>query len=129
MAEKNRTCIICGEKYTWCNNCSDNKNKHETWRNLYCSKNCMNIFNILSDHAFKHIDDQQAKEKLKNVDLSKLDGFRADFKEQIKKIQANQNQQPQSQPQQQPKQNQSVPEKQNQDKQPNKEIVKENFKK
>ena len=126
MAEKNRTCIVCQTKYRWCGNCSDNANQKETWRHLYCSKNCMKIFNILSEYTFKHIDEQQAKNKLKDVDLSKLDGFRKDFKDQIKQIQSSSAPAPAPDPTPAPAQPQ--PQKQEQNK-PNKEIVKPDFKK
>ena len=83
-----RKCIICGKEYEWCGNCSDTINKNETWRNLYCSENCRNIYNILTMHSLKHTNDQQAGDQLKNVDLSKLESFRDDFKDEIKKIQS-----------------------------------------
>lgn len=90
MAERGeRTCSVCGKKYHYCNLCNhtDEKLKKETWRNIYCSENCRNIFKILSGHAFKHIDDKQAKERLDKCDLSKLNSFRDDLRNQIKMIQ------------------------------------------
>lgn len=125
MASRKRKCIICQKEYEWCNNCDNNVNKNETWRNLYCSKNCNNIFNILSQNAFGHIDDAKAKEMLKNVDISKIDTFREDFKKQIRKIQSvpNQPQQQPQKPQFQQQENSQI--QQNKEK----EIVKQDFKK
>lgn len=91
MAERGeRTCAVCGKKYHYCNSCNhtDEKLRKETWRNIYCSENCRSIFKILSDHAFKHIDDKQAKERLEKCDLSKANSFREDLRNQIKMIQA-----------------------------------------
>lgn len=88
MAAKNRVCNVCGKAYEYCNNCSDNGHKGETWRNIYCSENCKKIFDVLSAQAFNHITDKEAKEKLKELDLSKVDTFKDSYKKQIRQIQS-----------------------------------------
>ena len=115
MAANNRKCNVCGKTYEYCNNCSDNGHKGETWRNLYCSDNCRKIFDVLSAHAFNHITDKEAKEKLKGIDLSKLDSFNENYKKQIRQIESASNVEVKPQAQQNQPQN--------------KGIVKENFKK
>lgn len=88
MENLNRTCVVCQTKYHYCGNCSDTHNPKETWRNIYCSENCMNIFDVLSAHAFGHITDAEANKKLKELDISKVKDFRNDFKKQINDIQS-----------------------------------------
>ena len=116
MAENNRKCNVCGKAYQYCGHCSDNAKKGETWRNLYCSDNCRKIFDILSSRAFDHITDKEAKEKLKGLDLSKVDSFNETYKKQIRQIQSAPNGEVKPQ---QPQTNQPQ----------NKEIVKQDFKK
>lgn len=84
---KNRKCILCGKEYKFCSNCSDQHLKDETWRNIYCSENCKNIFNILSMNANGHVNDASAKDMLSKLDLTNLNQYREDFKQQINKIQ------------------------------------------
>ena len=86
MNTRMRKCIICGKEYEYCGTCSDTSNQKETWRNLYCSENCKQIFEVLSAYAFEHIDAQEAQKKLGALDLSKIDSFKDSFKKQIEEI-------------------------------------------
>ena len=86
MNNGERTCIVCGKKYRYCGNCSDNNVKKETWRNIYCSDNCKKIFEILSAQANGHITDREAYSEISKLNTNNLDNFREDIKIQIKKI-------------------------------------------
>lgn len=85
MAKK-RECIICGTKYKYCRNCSQ-YDPEETWRNLFCSENCKDIFNIASEHFdSKNTNVQEAYEKLSEKDLSKKSQFNKHILAEIEKI-------------------------------------------
>lgn len=86
MSQGDRKCIVCGKEYKFCHNCGNDDRKDETWRNIFCSENCKNIYNILSMQGNGHIDDGKAKDMLSKLDLSRLGEFRADFKKQIESI-------------------------------------------
>ena len=86
MRQGERKCILCNKDYKYCGNCGNNENADETWRNIFCSENCKNIYNILSMQGNGHIDDKKAKGMLSELDLSRLEEFRADFKKQIESI-------------------------------------------
>ena len=86
MNTGDRICIICGTKYKYGGNCSDNAVKHETWRNIYCSENCRKIFDVLSAQANGHISDKDAYNEISKLDIKNLESFRDDIKDQIKRI-------------------------------------------
>jgi len=82
----NRKCIVCGKEYEFCRHCSDNALAEDTWRTLYCDSNCKDIFEVLNQYGFSHIDAKETKQRLDKLDLSKLEEFREDLKRQIQKI-------------------------------------------
>lgn len=97
MSQGDRKCIVCGKEYKFCHNCGNDDRKDETWRNIFCSEDCKNIYNILSMQGNGHIDNSKAKEMLAKCDLSRLDQFRDDFKKQIESINKTDNPQPEKQ--------------------------------
>ena len=85
MAKGKRTCIICGTTYTYCPTCG-NGNKDESWRYLYDTKQCNQIFDILSAYAHKHIKKTEARDQLKSLDIPKGMKFNSEIKKQIDEI-------------------------------------------
>ena len=69
MVKNNKTCILCGKKYTYCGNCAEFENLPH-WMICYCSKNCKDIFDILSAYNMKQITKEEAKEAFEKCDLS-----------------------------------------------------------
>lgn len=65
-----RTCLVCGTKYSYCPNCSEYANL-EPWHYLYHDSNCMEIFNICSSFVGNGISADEAKTKLDNMKLPK----------------------------------------------------------
>lgn len=80
-----RTCIICGKEYSYCPHCG-NGNKGETWRYLYDTEKCMEIFNVLSRYQFKHVNKDEAKSQLKDLKISKDMVFTDEIQKQINEI-------------------------------------------
>lgn len=82
----NRTCIVCGTKYHYCPNC-ENANQ-PSWLTAYHSETCKEIFSVLNKHYFNHLTDQEAIDKLNELDLSVLDYPGADehIKQKIKQL-------------------------------------------
>lgn len=80
-----RTCVICGMHYSYCPNCVD-YNSQPRWRFLFHDKNCHDIYNVLNDYGASVITKEQARAKLKALDLTNLNSFRKDFRDQIKEI-------------------------------------------
>lgn len=74
-----RTCLVCGKTYEFCGSCPTSL-KLPTWKNLYDTKNCKDIFRIVSDYDQKVISKSVAKKKLNSCDLSGV------FKDNIQKL-------------------------------------------
>lgn len=85
MRENNKTCIICGEKYTYCLSCSQFA-REPKWKTIFHEENCLNIFNIISDFKAEIITKEKAVTLLSSCDLSKKDTYPDVVKNQIKEI-------------------------------------------
>jgi len=80
-----RTCIICGKKYSYCSHCGE-YDPDETWKYMYCSLNCKAIFKACSAFKFGEISADEAAKSLDNCDLSNKESFGDIFKENIDEI-------------------------------------------
>lgn len=81
--KNNRTCIVCGEKYSYCYNC-ENVNK-PSWYAIFHDENCHDIYgavaNILPQEGKK-----AAKEALDKCDLSNKENFHPNIIKSINEI-------------------------------------------
>ena len=75
MVENNKTCILCGTKYTYCNNCAEFDHL-PYWMICYCSRNCKDIFDTLSAYNMKQITKDEARNILSKCDLSNKQSFK-----------------------------------------------------
>lgn len=82
-----RKCIVCPDKhhYKYCSNCSGYNSK-ETWRFLYCSQNCKEIYSIATDFVNGKLTGLEAKHKLEKLDLSDLEFYHSVIKKNIEDI-------------------------------------------
>ena len=86
MAKKNnRTCIVCGKKYSYCNTCSEDRNK-EPWHSIYCSDNCKNIFYTASDYYTEAFTQEELKARFDACDLSYKNNFHKSIVEAINAV-------------------------------------------
>ena len=69
MRKINRTCIVCGHKYSYCPSCMEDAYKPK-WMTIFHDENCKNIFNATSDYLANDITKEKAKELLDKCDLS-----------------------------------------------------------
>lgn len=74
MIKDNKTCILCGKRYSYCSNCAEFDHLPR-WMEIYCSENCKKIFNALSSHNMGHITKEEARELLEKCDLSYKENF------------------------------------------------------
>lgn len=72
--KNNKTCIVCGTKYTYCPTCAEFANV-EIWHNIYHDENCKEIFAIAVDFNYDALDKNTAKERLTKCDLSNKKNF------------------------------------------------------
>ena len=80
MANDNRTCVICGTNYKYCGSCPSKYNPQETWRNIFCSENCRELYHIYDDIKSGKKTEKEASKLLKKLDLSHLDTFKEPMK-------------------------------------------------
>ena len=79
-----RKCIVDAKQYNYCPHCKDNPN--ETWRFLFCSENCRDIYHILEDWVAKKITSDAAREKLNNYTLPPLETLKTALRSNIEQI-------------------------------------------
>lgn len=74
MVRNNKTCILCGNKYSYCSGCAEFDHLPR-WMECYCSENCKDIFNILSSYNINHKTKEEAKALLEKCDLTMTDTY------------------------------------------------------
>lgn len=80
MAKKlNRVCKVCHDQYYFCPNCSG-VTAAEKYKIMFCSKNCRDVFQTCVSYDMNHITNDEAREKLSQLDLSK----KSEFSEQLR---------------------------------------------
>ena len=85
MGKLNKTCLVCGKNYHYCYSCpSDLQNP--SWKNLFDTEECKEIFNILCKNGQGMITDDEAKELLSKYDLTQKDSFVDNIKNHIDKV-------------------------------------------
>lgn len=86
MAEKNNaTCSICGNEYYVCLACRDSL-KVNPWKVHTDTSEHYKIYQIIHGYSTNVYTTDEAKIKLKNVDLSDIESFRPHIKKVIKDI-------------------------------------------
>lgn len=82
MRTNNKTCIVCGEVYTYCPNCAQFAHLPK-WKNIFHNENCKKLFETVSDFKQNEITIDEAKEKIKDVDLSYIDKVKKSISEGV----------------------------------------------
>lgn len=83
--KNNRTCIICGQGYSYCSHCGEDAGK-PTWYFIFDSENCHDIYETCVAYRDKEITQKEAYEKMSVLDTSKLKNFAEATQAQIKEI-------------------------------------------
>lgn len=83
--KNNKTCIVCGKKYTFCTGCSE-FDKYPRWMGIFDTETCMNVYDITSDFRYGHKTADEALEALEECDLSNKGNFNEVIKSDVEKI-------------------------------------------
>ncbi len=83
--KNNRSCKVCGDQYYYCPSCVP-LDAPDRYKMVFCSTNCKDIFDVVSDYSFKKIDKFVAKSKLSELDTSKYNQFSDKIKADIDEI-------------------------------------------
>lgn len=86
MAEKhNATCKICGKSYYACMSCADTMKLHP-FKSFTDTAEHFKVFQVVRGLSTGVYTKDEAKEKLKNIDLSDIESFRPHIKDIIKDV-------------------------------------------
>ena len=86
MSEKNNSvCSICGKEYYACLSCANNMKLHP-YKSFTDTAEHFKVFQVVRGLSTGVYTKDEAKEKLKNVDLSDIESFRPHIRDIIKDV-------------------------------------------
>ena len=85
MAENNAVCSICGKEYYTCLSCHDSI-KVNPWKVFTDTSEHYKVFQVVRGLSTKVYNKDEAKEKLKNINLEDLESYMPNIKKIIKDV-------------------------------------------
>ncbi len=83
---KKRKCILCpSHEYEYCGKCKP-KEIVETWRFIFDSENCRDIYKILENYKAKKLSAEEAKKQLDKYTIPNLEDMQSVLRELIEDI-------------------------------------------
>lgn len=80
-----RRCCVCGKRYNFCIPCGKG-NPNETWRYIYCSEDCREIFNIANEWTANKISATTAKIRLNGINVPPLNNLQPSLRKNLDEI-------------------------------------------
>ena len=74
---------MCAKKYEHCSHCGATP---ELWKNIFCSENCRDIYNVLNKYDGNLITKEDGVEQLKKFDLRVVSKFNDRFQKLAKEL-------------------------------------------
>ena len=62
MAQKNKKCLACGEKFSYCPSCSRVDALKPSWSSEFCCETCMTLWTTLTKYGMGCMEKSEAKE-------------------------------------------------------------------
>ena len=85
MARYDRSCILCGKVYEYCNSCSAFQDK-PVWMFSYCSEDCKDITSLLTDYIYNKVSKEDAKKIIDTKDTSRHMNYKGSYGKAYKEI-------------------------------------------
>ena len=85
MGKFDRTCVVCGKHYEYCTNCDRFRN-YPTFMTMYCSKECVDLFDVLSRFEAGQTSKEDAQKVLQGMDQNKMKMLKNSMANTYKKI-------------------------------------------
>ena len=87
MGKYDRTCVVCGKHYEYCTNCDQFIN-YPSYMTMYCSKECVDLFDVLSSFEAGQTSKEDARKVLQGMDQGKMKMLKNSMAGSYKKIMA-----------------------------------------
>lgn len=84
--KNNRTCIICGQGYSYCPVCNSGDANKPTWYFIFDNQNCHDIYEVCTQYRDGEINAKTAYEKISRLDISNIKDFFESTRVQIEEI-------------------------------------------
>lgn len=85
MARYDRSCILCGKVYEYCNSCSAFQDK-PVWMFSYCSEDCKDITSLLTDYIYNKVSKEDTKKIIDTKDTSRHMKYKGSYGKAYKEI-------------------------------------------
>lgn len=85
MARYDRSGILCGKVYEYCNSCSAFQDK-PVWMFSYCSEDCKDITSLLTDYIYNKVSKEDAKKIIDTKDTSRHMKYKGSYGRAYKEI-------------------------------------------
>jgi hypothetical protein len=75
MAMKNRTCLACGTKYSFCPDCNGADKLKESWHSEFCSSECKDLWTTATKFNLGKLTKAEAKSIISALPLKPIDQY------------------------------------------------------
>lgn len=72
---KNKTCLCCGTKFSYCPDCSKKDALKPSWSGEFCGKDCMTIWTTATKYNMNKISKAEAKSIIENLTLKPVEQY------------------------------------------------------
>lgn len=81
----NRTCYLCGKKYSYCNTCNSDAHK-PSWYAMWDSEECKELDDILVRHTMNKLSTEEARKAIKEKKLENVKILNEDNAKHVRDI-------------------------------------------
>lgn len=85
---KNKQCLACGEKFSYCPDCSRIDKLKPAWASQFCVESCATLWTTLTKFGMSMITKSEAKEIISSLDLKPIDIYVACVQRDYAKVMA-----------------------------------------
>lgn len=85
---RERACIACKTKYSYCPDCSRADALKPTWYSEFCSESCMTLWTTLTKFGMNLLSKSEAKEIISATNLKPIDAYVACVQRDYNKVMA-----------------------------------------
>lgn len=83
---KNRTCVCCFTRYSYCPTCGGADRLKPTWYTNYCSEDCMTLWKTAIEYNMNIISKQEAKTIVESLNLKDTSKYEESVQRTLEKI-------------------------------------------